>query len=211
MKADTIRTKYGIVSKTNNKVIIQHNDGNIEGFIKQSLNESNSNIRHTIELFILVSLGITYFNTDITIVNGVSMEPTYHNYKVIIRTSKSKEVNKIIISRNCVVKFKSPDGDISIKRVVGIPGDMLEFDAFSIKVNNNIVTTYNTEKHPEGGEKVLAKSIKNKNRKETYSEKTIVQLKENEYYVLGDNKMNSIDSKNYGPIHLNNIISIVDK
>lgn len=214
METEKINTKYGVVSKTDNKLVIHHNDGNVEGFIKGSINEGiSNNIRHSIELFLLIGLGVTYFNTDITIVSGVSMEPTYHNHKIIIRSAKTKEINRMMVSRNCIVKFKSPSGEYAIKRIVGLPGDKLEFDAFTIKVNGNIVTTYNTEKHPEGGTKVSAKSpvYKGKDRTGTYSQNTIIVLKENEYYVLGDNKINSVDSKHYGPIDLNSIVSIIDK
>lgn len=214
MKSEKIKTNYGTISKTDNKLIIAYNDGNVEGFIKkQSIDEDFSKIRYSIELFILVGLGITYFNTDITIVSGASMEPTYHNHKIIIRSVKAREINKLMISRDCIVKFKSPNGECAIKRIVGIPGDELEFNAFTIKVNGKVVTTHNTEKHPEGGLKTQAKSSKHKekNRNNTYPVNTTITLKENEYYVLGDNKMNSVDSKHYGPIHLDNIISILDK
>jgi signal peptidase I len=212
MKSKNIKTSYGVISKTDDKLIIHNNDGTIEGFIKPSVTEGISdNIRYSIELFVLVGLGITYFNTDITIVNGRSMEPTYNNHKIIIRSTNANVVNKITVSKNCIVKFKSPSGDTSIKRVVGIPGDELEFNAFTIKVNGKVVTTHNVEPHPSGGTKIPAKNLKNKYRNHTYPTNTIIKLKENEYYVLGDNKVNSIDSKHYGPIHLNSIISIVDK
>lgn len=212
MNIEKIKTKCGVITKTDNKLFINYKDGNIEGFIKNSIDESIiQNIRYSAELFILIGLGITYFNTDITIIDGVSMEPTYCNHKIIIKSAKSKYIDKIMLSRNCVVKFRSPTGETSIKRIVGMPGDIIDFDTFTIKINNKIVTTYNLEPHPTGGNKTIKKNPSNKIRKGLYKEITTIKLKENEYYVLGDNKHNSVDSKQYGPINFNSIISIIDK
>lgn len=213
----TKRNKNFDVLKSNDGVIVSYKDGNVEGFLKKKLSESflnESKFRQTIEMIILMGLGVTYFNTDITIVDGISMHPTYKNLQVIIKSKASTDVNKMLISKNSIIKFKTPDGETSIKRVVAVPGDEIEFDAFFLKVNGKLITSNNIEDHPTYGIKKPAKSIvhpdKKTNRK-TLPLTTTIKLKDNEFYVMGDNVSHSIDSRKYGPIRQTDIISIVEK
>jgi signal peptidase I len=43
------------------------------------------------------------------------------------------------------------------------------------------------------------------------NEKHAITLKPNQYFVMGDNKRNSVDSRSYGAIDISNIISVVEK
>lgn len=201
------------VVKTKNGVIIYHKNGEKEGFLKilnkndLSLKEIKS--RHIIESLLIIGLGITYFNTDITIVVGSSMEPTYQNLKIIINPSTAKNVKKLLINRNSIIKFKSPEGDISIKRVVGVPGDKIEFDMMHIKINGMTVDDDNVEKHPEDAVKSTTFTHLGKIRKA--SPISTLTLNTDQYFVMGDNKLNSIDSRKYGPIHKGCILSLLEQ
>lgn len=199
-------SKYSVF-KGDKGVYILHSDGNIEAFLKGHLEESGLNedlSRQIAESVILLGLGITYFTTDITIVNGVSMDPTYKNGQILIRSKKSKEVNRLLASRNSVVKFKSPEGDTCIKRVVAMPGDKVEFNGSNILVNGQLVDSNNQEWNARN----LQRMVRNG---KSDSQTEIKILKQDEYFVLGDNRDESIDSRNYGPIDGNCIISVIEK
>lgn len=211
MEPEKIKTKYGVVSKTDNKLVIHHNDGNIEGFVKESVDEGiMNNIRHSAELILIVGLGMVYFNTDITIVSGVSMSPTYHNYQVIIKSKVSTEVDRLMLNKGTVIKFKDPSKITSIKRIVGVPGDLIEFDFRTVRINGEVVDVNNSEYPPPGAsfKKAYSKSGKLYSRTGKYA---TLKLKGDEYFVMGDNKDNSEDSRAYGAIKETAIISIVDK
>lgn len=201
------KKSYGTVLKSNSGLAIAYNDGNVEGFIKQHPSKSNLDeykLRHYIEMLIILGLGITHFNTDITIVDGKSMQPTYTNYQLIIRTKSKSDVNKILVSKNSIIKFVSPEGDTSIKRVVGVPGDTVELNSWITKVNGEVIDDNNRDE----AEKHLSQMIKNKKRDNT---PVIFQLQNDEYYVMGDNREDSADSRKYGPIQKLSIISVLQK
>lgn len=197
--------------KSNNGIALSYTDGTVEGFVKSKIKESvynESKLRHGLELVLLIGLGITYFNTDITIVDGVSMEPTYKNLQMIIKTKSATDVNKILVSRESVVKFISPDGDTSIKRVVGVPGDEIEFDFNVVKINGVVVDKFNSEPHPASNFQKTAYTPGGKVRNFPID---VIKLKSNEYFVMGDNASNSEDSRKYGPIYDTTILSIIRK
>jgi len=197
------------IFKSSKGVITLYDDGNVEGIINNTLKEqilNESLTRQLVEMILLVGMGITYFTTDITIVRGVSMEPTYHNLQVIINTKSPKKVDEILVHRGSVVKFKTPDGDIALKRVVGVPGDEIKFVGASLYVNDKLLQAESGFL----GDKLRAMALSKKNPKilnTPYSFK----LHPNEYYVIGDNSERSVDSRNYGPIEFDTILSVVKK
>ena len=113
------------------------------------------------------------------IVNGDSMYPTLHNKDIMILN----KLNKNSINRFDIVVVKIP-GDRLIKRVIGLPGETVEY-------KDNILY------------------IKDKKIKDKYNniemEDFEIKLGKEEYYVLGDNRSVSIDSRILGPIHKSGI------
>ena len=205
------KVKDGIVLKSDKGVVISYNDGNYEGFVKKSVNESLDEGKYStgIALLTLISTLITYFTTDITIVSGESMSPTYSNHEVIIHTRSARDVSKLLVSRNCVVRFKNPEGETCIKRVVGLPGDVIEVEGRDLRINGKVIDDDNIDN--------LNKFRPQKAGERTHdylklvNEKHSMTLKPNQYFVMGDNKSNSVDSRSYGSIGISNIISIVQK
>lgn len=196
-------SNYKII-RSPGKIILKHNDGEQEGFIKSTKSTIKENWRQKVELFLLIALGITYFTTDITIVDGVSMSPTYKNYQIIIKSKVPDKIKQMMIEKNAVIKFKSPTGETAIKRIIAGPGDTIELDGWITRINGKVIDDNNRS----NAEMQLTTMIKN--RKRDHTVKTFT-LSSDQYYVMGDNRENSIDSRNYGPILSDTIITVLEK
>ena len=135
-------------------------------------------------LLIVLTITASYFITTIvfvkTAVAGVSMEPTLMEGQVVI-------VNKIEYylkspKRNDVIVYKQSNREHSyyeIKRVIGLPGE-------TVKIKNGIIYI-NDEALKE---KVKTETIENAGLAEEG-----IKLDDNEYFVLGDNRNDSEDSR----------------
>lgn len=129
----------------------------------------------------------------VSCVSGESMEPTYHNGDIVI-------VNRFIhsddIKRSDVVLFY-PDakyiGKIYIKRIIGIPGDEVQIIDGYLYVNNSKI-------EDSFGLIENAGIAKDK-----------ITLDEDEFFVLGDNRNNSKDSRIIGVVNKSQIIGTVIK
>lgn len=134
-----------------------------------------------------------FFNTSG--LTGRSMEPTI--------TYGATNINQLYVSdirRGDIVSISTgglaidiADKDYITKRVIGIPGDIIIFYKNNLYVNGEI----QDEKYIKGP------MIDNSNE--------ITLLKDNEFYVLGDNRNRSLDSRNFGPIKNTDIFSKVVK
>lgn len=120
-------------------------------------------------------------------VEGASMEPNFYNKDYLVINEISYRFANP--QRGDVVVFKSPDDGrvYFIKRVIGLPGEDLEIRAGHVFINS-------------------------KELKETYiarfssDEYAKITLKDNQYFVLGDNRTNSHDSRRFGAIGKERII-----
>lgn len=128
------------------------------------------------------------------VVSGASMEPTFSDseYLIVDKLSYSFEEPQ----RGDVVIFRFPlePSKFFIKRVIGLPEESLE-----IRDANVIIT--NAE-HPEGfllDESYLARG----NRADGF---LTITLKEGEYFVMGDNRKDSSDSRTWGTLPRGNIV-----
>lgn len=198
--------------KSDKGVALSYKNGTIEGFVKEKIDGHGlveSSFREKIGMLIVIGLGITYFNTDITIVDGRSMEPTLKNHQIILKTKSATDVNRLLVSKNSIIKFKSPTNQNSIKRIIAVPGDVIEFNIQILKVNGVVVDNTNDSPPPKGATPVPSFSKHGKLR--SRNPLAQLKLKDNEYFVLGDNRHNSVDSREYGPIAYSSIISVIEK
>ena len=145
-------------------------------------------------IILLIVVPVRIFIAQPFIVNGASMDPTFEHGEYLIVDQISYRFNKP--ERGDVIVFKYPNDtrQFFIKRVIGLPGER-------IKIDGTKVTIFN-EEYPDG--KVLDEPyIKSNSR---HGSKPDVILSNSEYYVLGDNRLESSDSRSWGPLRKELII-----
>lgn len=121
-------------------------------------------------------------------VKGASMEPNFYDHEYLIIDELSYRFREP--TRGEVIVFKYPENpkEYFLKRIIGLPGER-------VRVANGEIFIYNNA-HPEGvkiDESYLSKDLPT-------GGDTMTQLTASQYYVLGDNRSNSFDSRRFGPI-----------
>jgi len=144
---------------------------------------------------ILLVLGLLFrsFILQPFVVEGNSMETNFHNQEFLLvdRISykfRSPQRGEVIVFRYP----KNPNEDY-IKRIVGLPGETVNIENGKIYINDNLL---NEGYLPLGSQTFT--STENGSLKTTLGPK--------EYFVLGDNRQNSSDSREWGILPQKNII-----
>jgi len=127
-------------------------------------------------------------------VKGESMDPTYMEKDYLIINQFSYKIFRQEPERGEVIVFRAPiqQKDFYLKRIIGLPGER-------VKVEEGKVIVYN-EDHPQGiviEEDYLV---------ETTPGSSSVTLGSDQYFVLGDNRNASYDSRRFGPINRDSIV-----
>jgi signal peptidase I len=141
----------------------------------------------TIVVALVISIFLYLFIMTPHEVVGSSMYPTYKDgeylmaNKIVYRFSEPK--------RGDVIIFKYSDTQDFIKRVIGLPGDQVMLKDGHIYINGNELdeSAYlDSSIYTSGGEYL--------------HEGETITIPDNEYFVCGDNREHSSDSRSFGPI-----------
>ncbi|MCC2630926.1 MAG: signal peptidase signal peptidase [Candidatus Paceibacter sp.] len=143
---------------------------------------------------LLIVLPIRLFIAQPFIVSGASMDPTFETGQYLIVDQLSYNVGEP--KRGQVVIFKYPKDETKyfIKRIIGLPGETVNVNGTSVTIKNR---TY-----PDGF-KLDEPYVSLNNEKE---DSLTITLKNNEYFVMGDNRRESFDSRSWGALPRSDII-----
>lgn len=159
---------------------------------KNTQNYSTSRTRQILEnvfyigIAIVLALLIQRFIARPFIVNGSSMLPTLHSSEYIIIDQVKYKFNDI--ERGDVVVFRAPPepNKFYIKRIIGLPNE-------TVKISNGKVTIINKE-YPEGFQ------LNENHIKYTTNTDLTYKVPNENYFVMGDNRAESFDSKDWGSL-----------
>ncbi len=142
---------------------------------------------------ILIVIPIRMFIAQPFIVSGASMDDTFHSGEYLIIDQISYYFNQP--ARGDVIVFRYPrdPSKFFIKRIIGVPGDTVTIEDARVKITN--------ADHPEGfilEEPYIKSMLPAPSMTET--------LGEREYFVMGDNRDQSSDSRSWGVLQEERIV-----
>lgn len=143
-------------------------------------------------VIVLVSIYIIYgFIAQPFLVQGASMEPNFSSGDYLLVDEATYYLREPY--RGEVIVFRNPNNpdEFYIKRIIGLPGEEVVVSDGEVAVDGEVLD-----------EIYLGNGVNSDGR-------YVFQLDENEYFVMGDNRSQSFDSRNWGPLEDDLIIGVV--
>jgi len=142
-------------------------------------------------LTVFVVLPFRFFVAQPFIVSGLSMDPAFDNGDYLIVDQISYRFGDP--QRNEVIVFRLPEneGRFLIKRIIGLPGETVNIESGEVIVQKT------------NGEKIKLEEPFVQYPKE---DSGVYELGEEEYFVLGDNRAASSDSRMWGVLEKDLIV-----
>lgn len=141
-----------------------------------------------------IILPIRYFLVQPFYVKGASMEPNYYDYEYLIIDELTYRFSAP--QRGDVIVMRNPFNgrEYFIKRIIALSGEQVTITNGQVMINGVL----------------LDESSYLPERENTYTAgEATVTLQEDEYFVLGDNRMVSHDSRRFGPINRSEFVGRV--
>jgi signal peptidase I len=117
-------------------------------------------------------------------VDGESMYPTLNDHDYVLLNKVSYKIGEP--KRFDIIMFTLPDNSVLIKRVIGLPGEILEYKNNHLYVNGRIVKESFLKEETEDFE--------------------TMSIPDGEIFVMGDNRDHSTDSRVFGTLPISHIL-----
>ncbi|MCX6765255.1 MAG: signal peptidase I [Candidatus Nealsonbacteria bacterium] len=154
-------------------------------------------IAKIVAVALAIVIPIRYFLFQPFFVKGESMQPNFQNGDYLIIDEISYRFREPQRGQVIVFKYPQNEAQLFIKRIIGLPGEKIEITDNVIKVtqkNGQLLDLKETSYLPSSIE--TAGNIN-------------ITLENNQYFVLGDNRQFSYDSRRFGVVNKNEIIGKV--
>lgn len=140
-------------------------------------------------IFLAILVLIHFFIATVFVVDGISMEPNFHDGEYVLVDKISYTVGEPHRGDAVILKFPGdPEHKKYIKRIIGLPNEKLQIDNNRIYINDQPINEFYIDE--------TVQTLPN----------TTIELGKNEYYVVGDNRENSNDSRVWGACPKKDII-----
>jgi signal peptidase I len=157
----------------------------------------SSTVLFSLLVALVLALFVRFFIAAPYMVSGASMEPTFEPWNYLIIDRVSYQFSEPHRGDVIVFRFPQDPSRSFIKRVIGLPGETVTLSENAVIIKN--------EEYPDGfalDEPYLTDQTMRVSR-------MTVEIGENEYFVLGDNRRESADSRVWGTLSRDLIIGKV--
>ena len=157
-------------------------------------------IKDVLKFVLLVALIVIPIRTFIAqpfVVNGASMNPTFAHGDYLIVDQLSYRFNEPQRGEVVVFQYPNDPSQFFIKRIIGLPGETIELEDKTITIIN--------DNWPQGFE-LDEPYLDSEDSSSVEYRQSRVSLSDQEYYVLGDNRSHSSDSRSWGPLSSDKVI-----
>ncbi len=145
-------------------------------------------LTRVVVISLAIILPVRYFLVQPFYVKGVSMEPNFYDHEYLVIDEISFRFREPKRGEIVVFRYPRDPSQFFIKRVVGLPGETVEIRNSRVKITSDA--------YPDGlvlDEAYLDPDVR-------IWVETEVTLGAEEYFILGDNRDSSLDSRQFGPI-----------
>lgn len=150
--------------------------------------EAKGSLRDTIIFAVFVFALVIPFRLFVAqpfIVQGASMQPTFDTGDYLIVDQITYDFSQPKRGDVVIIRYPENPSRFFIKRIVGLPSETVRIDGLNV-----FITTKN-------GDKIQLVEPQVEKTRASHS-KTI--LTDSQYYVMGDNRAESLDSRYFGPL-----------
>ncbi len=153
--------------------------------IKEFLKDSAKYI-----LTIIAVLFVVVYVISVQQIMGPSMQPTLNNGDIVLLNKFQYRL--FDVKRNQIIALNYKDTKYMVKRVIGLPGEKIEFKDNTLYINDKAYT------------ESFIKNVKTNDF--SLSDLGYDVIPKDMYLVLGDNRENSMDGRDFGLIKKKDII-----
>lgn len=142
---------------------------------------------------LVIIVPVRYFLIQPFYVRGASMEPNFHDHEYLIIDEISYRFKDAKRGDILVFRYPNNPSEYFIKRLIGLPGEQIQIKDGQVYIFDDefVDGTILEEPYLDEGVKTYGLS------------ESKITLGDNEYYVLGDNRNSSKDSRSFGPLNEN--------
>ena len=147
---------------------------------------------------LVIIIPVRYFLIQPFYVKGASMEPNFHEHEYLMVDEISYRFNSPKRGEVVVFRYPKDPQEYYIKRLVGLPGETVSIKDGYVYITDTQSKTF----------KIMENYLPSYVATVAISEEP-VKLGDDEYYVMGDNRNGSKDSRSFGPVKKSFIVGRV--
>lgn len=163
---------------------------NYDSFLK-TFGEFIIEIIKVVIISLAIIIPVRYFLIQPFYVKGASMEPNFHDHEYLIIDEISYRLNSPERGDIIIFRYPKDPSQYFIKRIIGLPGETIKIKDNKIYIKNDGLADFIELDESE----YLPGDIGTFN----YGRSEYV-LETDEFFVMGDNREQSLDSRRFGPV-----------
>ncbi len=164
---------------------------------KQRFKEFVLEILRIVFISVAIIIPVRYYLIQPFYVKGASMEPNFHDHEYLLIDEISYRFREPARGEIVVFRYPRDQKEFFIKRIIGLPGETVE-------LRDNAIYIYNDD-NPEGFLLDELSYLSPEVKTVSLGEDTIA-LGNDEYFLLGDNRSRSMDSRQFGSVQKSLIV-----